>query len=144
MRVKIKSLKRICIVLGIISLFLCVFVLIRNSIAKSKAIDYINENGFYLAEVVAGATQEQVDQIKENLSHINRISKYEYNEEEKVFTLHFEINNAGDISEKYFDSLENSIKNIEYVESVESNIGKILKYYGIYGYKDFIKELENS
>ena len=105
--------------LGIISLFLCVFVLIRNSIAKSKAIDYINENGFYLAEVVAGATQEQVDQIKENLSHINRISKYEYNEEEKIFTLHFKINNAGDISEKYFDSLENSIKNIEYVESVE-------------------------
>jgi len=144
MRVKIKSLKRICIVLGIISLFLCVFVLIRNSIAKSKAIDYINENGFYLAEVVAGASQEQVDQIKEDLSHINRINKYEYNEEEKIFTLHVKIDNAGDISEKYFDSLENSIKNIEYVESVESNIDKILKYYGIYGYKDFIKELENS
>lgn len=144
MRVKIKSLKRICIVLGIISLFLCVFVLIRNSIAKSKAIDYINENGFYLAEVVAGASQEQVNHIKENLSHINRINKYEYNEEEKIFTLHVKIDNAGDISEKYFDSLENSIKNIEYVESVESNIDKILKYYGIYGYKDFIKELENS
>ena len=38
----------------------------------------------------------------------------------------------------------NGLKKIEYIERVESNSEKILKYYGIYGYKDFIEELQNS
>ena len=144
MRVKVRSIKRICIVIGIISLFLCVFIFIRNSIAKSKAIDFINENLYFKAYVVGGASQEQIDTTKTQLNKYNKIDGFEYDESAGVFTIRVKINNIADVSENYLYSIENGLKKIEYIERVESNSEKILKYYGIYGYKDFIEELQNS
>lgn len=144
MRVKVKSIKRICIVLGIISLFLCVFIFIRNSIAKSRAIDYMNEHLQYKAYVVGGATQEQIEESKKQLAKFNRIDKFEFDESAGVFTIHIKINNISDISEDYVYSIENGLKKIEYIEKVESNAEHLLKYYGVHGYKNFIEELENS
>ena len=144
MRVKVRSIKRICIVIGIISLFLCVFIFIRNSIAKSKAIDYINENIYFKAYVVGGANQEQIESIKDQLNKYNRIDRYEYDEDARLFTLHIKINNIADVSEDYLYSIENGLKKIEYIDRVESNLDKILKYFGIYGYRNFIEELQNS
>lgn len=144
MRVKVKSIKRICIVLGIISLFLCIFVFIRNAIAKSKAIDYINNTVYYNVIAVGGATQEQKDSIKSKLDKMGTIDKYEAADDGMTYIVHIKINNSADIDEMHFATIENSLKKIEYVEKVETNCDEILKYYGIYGYKKFIQELNNK
>ena len=142
MRVKVKSIKRICIVLGIISLFLCAFVFIKNSIAKSKAIDFINETIYYKVNIKGDLTEEQKQNIEASLKKISKIDKYE--KSDNSFNVHVKINNVGDINEDYFISLQNILSKIENVENVETNFDKVLKYYGIYGYKDFIKEYKNS